>query len=112
MKKLLLTGIFLICFVSYTNAFDIKECIEEISNLQINSKNLLSYIKENNLTDKIMSVCSSETCKNLNGANLEQEIKEFIRQNINLLKNKDLESALEAELKGFKIDKISINECK
>ncbi len=112
MKKFLITGILLICFANQTNAFDIKNCIEEISNLQINSKNILSYIKENHLTDKIMSICSSVTCKNINGANIEQEIKDFIKQNIALLKNKDLESALEAELKGFRIDKISINECK
>lgn len=111
MKKLLLTGFFLICFANHTSAFNMGDCIEEISNIQVNSKNLLTYLKENNLTDKIMNVCSGEVCKNLNGANLETEIKEFIKQNIKFLKNKDLEAAIEAELKGFRIDKIGINGC-
>ena len=53
MKKLLITGIFLIGFVMQTNAFNIKDCLEYRNTPDLNSKNLLSYIKENNLMDKI-----------------------------------------------------------
>lgn len=111
MKKLLLTGIFLIGFALNTNAFNINDCLEDIKTQNLNSKNLLSYIKENNLTDKIMEVCSEDVCTKLNFSTLEQSVKYFIQRNIDILKNKDIESALEAELKGFKIDKIQINSC-
>lgn len=111
MKKLLLTGIFLIGFALNTNAFNINDCLEYIKTQNLNSKNLLSYIKENNLTDKIMEVCSEDVCTKLNFSTLEQSVKYFIQRNIDILKNKDIESALEAELKGFKIDKIQINSC-
>ena len=111
MKKLLLTGIFLIGFAMNTNAFNINECLKYIQTQNLNSKNLLSYIKENNLADKIMEVCSEDICTKLNFSSLEQSIKYFIQRNIDILKNKDIEAAIEAELKGFKIDKIQINSC-
>lgn len=111
MKKLLITGIFLIGFVMQTNAFNIKDCLEYRNTPDLNSKNLLSYIKENNLMDKITEVCSEEICTKLNFPTLEQGIKYFINRNIDILYSKDKEAALEAELKGFKMDKISINTC-
>ena len=102
---------FLIGFAMHTNAFNINDCLEDIQLENLNSKNLLSYIKENNLADKIMEVCSDDICTKLNFSELEQSVKYFIKRNIDFLKNKDIESAIEAELKGFKIDKISINSC-
>jgi len=111
MKKLLITGILLIGFAVETNAFNIEDCLEYRNTPDLNSKNLLSYIKENNLMDKITEICSEDICTKLNFPTLEQSIKYFINRNVDILYNKDKEAALEAELKGFKIDKISINTC-
>ncbi len=68
-------------------------------------------IKENNLTDKIMQICSDNLCNEINISRLEQDIKSFIKQNIKYLQSKDSDSSIEAELKGFRIDKIVINCC-
>ena len=111
MKKLFLTGIFLIGFALQTNAFNINDCIEELAMQNINSKNLLTYLKENHLTDKILSVCSENICSNISFSHVEQDIKNFIKQNLAILKNENEEDALEAELKGFKIDKITFHSC-
>ncbi len=111
MKKIMIT-IFLICFAINTyQAFNINNCIEDIKVKDLNSKDLLHYIKENNLSDKLMQVCSSDICSNINLANLERDIKDFISRNLNYLKNKDKEHSLEAELKGFRIEKLLINSC-
>lgn len=112
MKKFILIGIFLVCLSLNTyNAFNINNCTNEMKINDLNSKNLLNYITENNLKDKILKVCSMDICTSLNASNLETDIKDFINRNLNYLKGKDNDLALEAELKGFKIDKIIINSC-
>lgn len=111
MKKLI-TTFFLICLATNTiHAFNINNCTQEMKLADLNSKNLLKYIEENNLTEKIMQVCSDDICNEINLSRLEQDIKSFIKQNIKYLKSKDNESSIEAELKGFRIDKIVINGC-
>ncbi len=111
MKKLI-TIFFLISFAINTyNAFTTEECNQEISLQNLNSKNIISYIEENNLTNKIMKICSSSICSDINIQNLEQDIKEFIERNLNYLRSKDTDTSLEAELKGFRIDKIIFNKC-
>ena len=77
----------------------------------LNSKNLLVYIKENDLIGKIEKICSEEVCGKISIVTLEQDIKDFIKQHLNQLKRKDNDYALDAELKGFKIDKIIVNSC-
>ena len=109
MKKLI-TTFFLICLATNTiQAFNINNCTQEMKLTDLNSKNLLNYIKENNLTDKIMQICSEDICNEINISRLEQDIKSFIKQNIKYLQSKDSDSSIEAELKGFRIDKIVIN---
>lgn len=111
MKKLI-TTLFFACLVMNTyQAFNIKDCIKDINIGDLNSKNLLTYIKENDLMDKITQVCSNEMCSKISISSLEQDIKEFINHNLNYLKSKDEDYSIEAELKGFRIDKILINSC-
>lgn len=111
MKKII-TTIFLVCLAVNTyNAFNMENCKKEIQFDNINSKNILSYIKENDLTNKIMKICSSDLCSDITIGNLEQDIKEFIKRNLDYLNNKGNDTSLEAELKGFRIDKIFINSC-
>lgn len=111
MKKMI-TALFLVCFAIHSyQAFNIKECLQEFQLEDLNSKKLLSYIKENNISDKIAEVCSNDICHKVSFSNLEQDIKDFIKQNIEYLKKKNEDYSLEAELKGFKIDKIIINSC-
>ena len=48
----------------------------------------------------------------INPNNLERDIKSFITRNINFLKNRvDENTFINLQLKGFKIEKITINEC-
>lgn len=111
MKKLMIT-IFLLCLTINTyQAFNINNCTKDIKLNELNSKNLLNYIKENNLLDKITKVCSNNICSEIDFANLEQDLKEFINKNLNYLKSKDNDYGIEAELKGFRIDRITINDC-
>lgn len=111
MKKLI-TTLFLVCLAMNTyQAFNIKDCIKDISVVDLNSKNLLTYIKDNDLMDKITQVCSHDMCSKISLSSLEQDIKEFINRNLNYLKSKDEDYSIEAELKGFRIDKILINSC-
>ena len=112
MKKLFIIGILLVSFgFSELQAFNINDCLEETVINNLNSKNLLTFIKENDLIGKIQKVCSEDICSNLNMVTLEQDIKNFIKQNLNYLREKDNDLALEAELKGFKIDKVIMNSC-
>jgi hypothetical protein len=112
MKKYLIILIFLICLsINTYNAFNINECTNELKLSNLNSKNALEYIKENDLTDKIIKICSSNICMKINSATLERDINNFNAENINYLKNKDEEAAINAGLKGFKIEKIIINSC-
>ena len=112
MKKYIILFIFLICLsINTYNAFNKNECTNELNLNNLNSKNLLNYINENNLLDKIERICSTDICVNINPSNIERDIKSFIEKNINYLKSKNEEVALEAELKGFRIEKIIIYSC-
>lgn len=111
MKKLIATLFLVSLAINTYQAFNIKDCIKDINVKDLNSKNLLTYIKENDLMDKITQVCSNDICSKISLSSLEQDIKEFINRNLNYLKNKDEDYSLEAELKGFRIDKILINSC-
>lgn len=109
MKRLIVI-LFLFCvFINSYQAFNFKDCIKEITVDDLNSKNLLEYIKDNELVDKIFQVCSNDFCHKINPSDLERDIKEFIKQNLDLVAEKDVEQGLEAELKGFRIDRIKIN---
>ncbi len=111
MKKVII-AIFLFCLALNTyNAFNRNNCIDELKVNDLNSKNLLMYIKENNLEDKIVKVCSANICTTLNGPNLENNIKNFINKNLSYLSGKDEGIALEAELKGFRVERILFNSC-
>ncbi len=112
MKKLIIAGIFIILLsINTYNALNIKKCENVIRPTALNSKNLLEYLENNNLNGKITKICSTYTCKNLSGASLERDVKEFINSYYNFLKQKNEDAYNEATLKGFRIDKIVVNNC-
>jgi len=112
MKKYLLIFIFLICLsINTYNAYNKNKCNNEIKIKNLNSKKLLEYIENNSLVDNISKVCSADICVTINPSNIERNIKSFIEKNINYLKSKSEQAAINAELKGFKIDKIFKYSC-
>ncbi len=112
MKKIIIIGIFLICIsINTYNALNNRNCEEVIIPTSLNSKNLLNYIKTNNLTDTISRVCTIDLCKTINPTNIDREVADFIDSYYNYLKNKREDIYNEATLKGFRIDKIIITRC-
>lgn len=112
MKKYLILIIFLICLsINTYNAYNKNNCLNIVKPTNLNSKNLINYINENNLLDNLDRVCSQDICISINPSNLERDIKSFIEKNLNYLQNKNPEAAIEAELKGFRIDKIITYDC-
>lgn len=113
MKKYLLIIIFILCLTfNAFKAYNAESCNNEIILNDVNSKNLLKYIEENNLIEQIDLVCSSDICMKINSSTINRDIKSFINKNLNYLKNKvDDNTYLNLELKGFKIDKIITNQC-
>lgn len=107
MKKLGIVWIFLFClFINVYQAIAKSSQINEMRPSNLNSKDLLSYIEKNNLQDNLYKVCSQHICIDINSSNLERNYKKFIEKNIEYLQNKNEEQAIEASLKGFKIEKI------
>ena len=112
MKKYCILILFLICLsINTYQAINKNNCSNEIKLENVNSKHIISYIQENQLEERINKICSSHICVNINPSNLEQDIKKFIEKNINYLKTQNEEVAIEAELKGFKIEKIIFYSC-
>lgn len=112
MKKFTALIIFLICLsVNTYNAYNKNNCTNTLKPSNLNSKNLINYLKENNILDNLDRVCSKDICISINVSNLERDIKSFIEKNLNYIQNKNPEAALEAELKGFRIDKIITYDC-
>ena len=95
-------------YVNSYQALNKNDSLNEIYPPNLNSKNILEYLKEENLENKINKICSKDICKIINNNYLKSEIKSFIEENISYLKNKNEERSIDAELKGFKINKIII----
>ena len=111
MKKIAAT-LFLLCLAINTyKAFEIKNCTKNLTLDNLNSKDLLTYIKENDLLGKVSQVCSQDLCKSISLNSIEHDIQEFIKQNVNYIKSKNEELGLSADLKGFRIEKIILNDC-
>ncbi len=112
MKKLFISFILVMCFsLNVFNASSKNNCSEEIILENVNSNDLLNYIYDNHLLDKILRVCSKDLCSSLNATQIESDIKTFVNKNIRYLFGIDEEEGLNAQLKGFKIEKIVINSC-
>ena len=113
MKSYFFIIIFLLCLSLNTfKAYNAEECQNNIYLNNVNSKNLIDYLIQNNLREKVNKVCSVDICMTINPNNLERDIKSFITRNINFLKNRvDENTFINLQLKGFKIEKITINEC-
>lgn len=101
MKKLFLLGFscFLFLFVPSISSLEEQE-------ININSNELLEFIKENKLTN-IKEFCTEDFCDYLRSTNLEKAIEIFKGKYQDFLKNKtDEETALSTIIKGFPIIKI------
>lgn len=96
----ILLTIFLITNVSAKN----------INQKEINSLKLISYLKENKKLEKVKYICTNEYCSKEMYGNKEKEINLFIKNYINIIKEKSLEDGIKVELKGFKITKIVFND--
>lgn len=112
MKKYAIMILFLICLsINTYQAISKNNCTNEIKPTSLNSKNLLNYIEENNLIESIHQVCSSEICVTINPSNMKRDIQKFMEKHINYIKSKSEEAAIDAQLKGFKIDSIRFYSC-
>ena len=112
MKKLFISFLLVTCFsLNVFNAYSKTNCSEEIVLENVNSKDLLNYIYDNHLIDKILRVCSKDLCSSINATQIESDIKSFVNKNIRYLISFDEEQGLNAQLKGFKVEKIIINSC-
>ncbi len=108
---MVVTLFFLCLAINSYKAFEIKNCSKNLTLENLNSKDLLTYIKENDLLGKVSQVCSPDLCKSLSINTIEHDIQEFIKQNINYIKSKNEELGISADLKGFRIEKIILNDC-
>ena len=69
-------------------------------------QDILTYLENNDLIDKVTKICSLDICQDITPAKIERDLKIFIQKNLQYLENKNAEKSLEASLKGFKISKI------
>ena len=88
--------------------FNVKA--ENINNAEINSLEIIDYLKDNNKLDKVKYLCTNNFCSREMYGNKEKEIKSFLKNYISKIKEKSLEEGIKAELKGFKITKIVFND--
>jgi len=74
----------------------------------LNSHDLLEYLKENNLSGKTIKVCNQDYCDYLKYKNLDKAVKIYIDDYIEYVKEKtDEETSVRVSLKGFLIKEIS-----
>ena len=112
LKKWFVLGLILLSITFSFYTISAKEkCLNEINLDNLNSKNLINYILDNKLGDKIKKICSKDICTEVYFTTLESDIKKFITTELNYLKKINNDLAIEAELKGFKVDRIILNSC-
>lgn len=83
---------------------------ENVTNTEINSLEIINYLKDNAKLDKVKYICTNNYCSKEMYGNREKEIKIFINNYISKIKEKSLEEGIKVELKGFKITKIVFND--
>lgn len=77
---------------------------------EINSKELINYLKKTEQINKVKYICTDNYCSKEMYGNREKEIEIFINNYISKVKKKSLEEGIKIELKGFKITKIVFND--
>lgn len=83
---------------------------ENVNNIEINSLEIIDYLKESKMIEKVKYICTDDCCSKEMYGNREKEIKIFIHNYISKIKEKSLEEGIKVELKGFKITKIVFND--
>lgn len=83
---------------------------QSINNIDINSLEIIDYLKENNQLHKVKYICTNNYCSKEMYGNRKIEIDNFINDYISKIKKKSLEEGIKVELKGFKITKIVLND--
>lgn len=81
-----------------------------VSGMEINSKNILEYIKGQKYFNEIKTICSENFCKEIDLTNLTHSLENFIEKyELEVLKSSGEEKAFEVKLKGFPITKINLS---
>lgn len=83
---------------------------ETVNKIEINSLEIIEYLKNNHEIDKVKYICTNNYCSKEMYGNREKEIRKFINNYISIVKKKSLEEGIKVELKGFKITKIVLND--
>lgn len=90
--------------------FAINVRATDVDSIELNSKNLISYLKKNNQLEKVKYICNTKYCSKEMIGNREIEINNFIDSYVSQIKKKSLEEGIKIELKGFKITKVAFND--
>ncbi len=95
--------------IKSTWALDNFDCQNSLD-VSINSNNFLSYLDDYQL--KPTKICAGDYCEEVKYNNIEIAFNNFKNNYYNLLQHKlDGDKYLEATIKGFRIDKLEVNNC-
>lgn len=87
--------------------FIVSVSAKSINNTNLNSNDLLDYLKEQNINDKVIKVCNIDYCDYLKYDNLEKSVNKYIEDYLNYIKEKtDEDTSLRVSLKGFLITEV------
>lgn len=82
------------------------DSVLDINNL--NSNNLLEYLKTQDINGKTIRVCNQDYCDYLKHESLSKSVKIYIDNYINYIKEKtDVDTSVRVSLKGFLITEIT-----
>ena len=88
--------------------FIVSVSAKSINNTNLNSNDLLDYLKEQNINDKVIKVCNIDYCDYLKYDNLEKSVNKYIEDYLNYIKEKtDEDTSLRVSLKGFLITEVT-----
>ncbi len=112
MKKYIFIILFLTClFFNTMDAVSKNKCTNVIYPNNLNSQNLYTFLQTENLLDSVHKICSMNVCVIVQSSTIKQNITELTKKHTEYLKRKNEEAAIEANVKGFKIEKIELYSC-
>lgn len=108
MKKyfIVLSILSLVVLLTIVNSSYAYTC-EGYYEINVNSKEFINYIYKNNIKN-ITEICTSTYCEKVKYNSIEYSFQEF---EMNYLKDISDDDLLYIELKGYRIEKIKVNNC-
>ena len=101
MKKCFFVLVFFLIMIVTVSAKNIDD------DLMLNSKELLEYLKAQDLNGKQIMICNQDYCDSLKYDNLEKSVKVYIDDYIKFVNQKtDDDTSVRVSLKGFLITEI------